>query len=107
MDSQNEQRPTPQGVRAPKRTPKPLPRIEDVMKKPYFIIEDVAVLMQTTVYGARSMQKGGTIPAPVGRRGRRWFWNATAFLAWLEHGDSPAESWTPPPYGGPRPRRTA
>lgn len=74
MDSHDELRPTPRGARAPKRTPKPLPRIEDVMKKPYFIIGDIAALMQTTVYVARTMQKGATIPAPVGKRGRRWYW---------------------------------
>lgn len=102
--------PQPQATQpaAGRRTaPKPLPRIEDVMKKPYFIIEDIATLMQTTVYGARTKQKCGTIPAPVGKRGRRWYWNAAAFLAWFEHGDGPTEGWTPPPYGGHKPPKSA
>lgn len=96
----------PQATQPParrRRPPRALPLIDDVMKKPYFIIEDIAALMQTTVYGVRTKQKCGTIPAPVGKRGRRWYWNAASFLAWFEYGDGPVESWTPPPYGGPRP----
>lgn len=95
--------PSPEARQCAQRPPKPVPTIEEVLIRPFLTIPDIAVLLQTTPDGIRRMMTLGTIPAPLGKRGRKWFWDRDAVVRWMrgDEGD-----WTPPPYSGPRPPAT-
>lgn len=75
------------------------------MRRPFLTIPEMAVLLNTSPDGVRKMMALGTVIAPLGKRGRRWFWDRDAVLAWMR-GDDPGD-WTPPPYSGPRPPRAS
>lgn len=78
-----------------------LPSIEEVMRKEYLVIEDLAVLLSTSVDGISTKIKQGTVPKPR-RRGRRNYWKKAIVIGWMDGDMNGDEPWTPPPHT-PRP----